>query len=680
MTDAKTQLPFIYRPSSINIKETTNDSVTIFNENFQSKLSKDEHIYFKDNFKIKLGEPHPFDYSIIEQLEEKFGLITAIEDKIADYTLGPGMFIDSEDQKLKDFLEDWAENSHLKFFVRPWFRSALGKGTGYLEVAGLDDIETNEKIKVIDTNTMYIKRDETGTIEKYNQFIGSDIKKLDDDDIIPIIKENVIQLNINQIGNKVYGNGIVFAGISIIDSFLNASGAMHKLLRRKANSPLHAKLGNADKDDYPDQIDIDNFGKKLQFMNSTTEWATGPNVEFKVLDFGSIGDKFLDILQFDLKLLSYAFQVPEAILGADKGFVGSSEIQDEGFNKLIRAYQEQIGFIIKTKIFDTLLLQNGFEGKKYKIVWGQQSIEEKNNLRESYQKILSSSTDISPGLKKEYERKLAEIDNIDFETVEAENVIAKKEMEQQMKQAQQNPALKPNNNFNKKPNENICNHNIDHIILDEYLKGKAPQEIENELMINHNVNESEVFNIVDEQLTDFENDVSLNEWIGEFVHVKKEILEVIQSDTFSDIAATKRGDLTLGKLNKKQVEQLRNIMSDAFENNRGLNDIAKNINKIGLKDRFIKKDGTLRLAISHEKRAFAIARSETVRLRANGSLVGFENKKIKEVTFTLVSAKPCPQCEALDGTKYPINEAFGIIPVHSRCRCKWEENANDSAA
>ena len=462
--------------------------------------------------------------------------------------------------------------------------------------------------------------------------------------------------------------GIVYSGMTIINDFLNAQSSSHKIMRRKANSPIHAKLGNVEKEDYPSQADIDSFGKKMQFMNETTEWVTGPNVEMNVLDFGNVGDKFKEMLATDLKLLSYAFQVPESIMGADKGYAGSSKIQDEGFNKNIRSYQQQIGFVLKSKLFDTLILQKGLKGE-YKVVWGKQTEDDKNNLRDSYQKLLATSSGLSEGMRKEYEKKLATLDDIEYELVEKENAKILRRNNREQKKSFNNQLQLQKTNPQAQQNE----HEIQQFIKKEMILGKAPQEIESDLSKEFNVNEDNAFIKVTEEIDEFTKDYPLEEWVGEYLHVKKEILEGIKGDQFEMLAAKTRKDLSLGLLNKNQVEQLRTTFDDAFVNSRGLHEIADNIKKLDLKDRYVLKDGKKVLAISKDKRPYMIARTETVRLRAQGSLIGFENKKVNNVVFENTSSRPCPECESLDGNIYPINEAMGIIPVHSGCRCKWSE-------
>lgn len=617
-------------------------------------------------FKDKVGDPHPFNYKVIDKLEQRFALISAIEDKLCDYVLGPGLYIESDDEKVVDILESWKKKNELLYHARPWFRNALGKGSGYMEIAGLSEIDKSTKIKVVDSNTMYEKRDNKSNILGYNQFFGSSEMNISDDDVNELKKDNIIKLDINKFGNCAYGYGIVHSAISVVDNFLNANSAMHTIMRRKANSPIHVKLGNVEKEDYPEQSDIDAFGRSLQYMNETTEWTTGPNVEMKVLDFGKIGEKFKDILDHDLKMLAYSFQVPESVLGADKGYVGSSELQGTGFDRNVKAYQSQIAYVLKDKVFDLILLQEGIVDAEYNIVWGQQDEKSKNELRASYQQILSSNITLSPGMRKQYEKKLAELDDIDFAEVEKEN---QKEMRRanrdSSKSFNQQVQLKKVSLPMSKEEENIK-----HYVAEQILKGKAPQEIEMGLSSKFKLSEQAAFTVTDQQITNFDKDHSIEEWAGTYESVKSHIFDFIKNDKFSNLVAKNKADLAQGMLTKQQIEKVRVIFTDAFNNNSGINLIAKKLEKIKLKDRFVKVNGKLVLTVAKGKRPKVLARTESVRIKAESTLKALKDSGIDELTIVPGSSKVCSSCQEIIGDTFKVNEASGLLPVHPNCRCR----------
>ena len=72
----------------------------------------------------------------------------------------------------------------------------------------------------------------------------------------------------------------------------------------------------------------------------------------------------------------------------------------------------------------------------------------------------------------------------------------------------------------------------------------------------------------------------------------------------------------------------------------------------------------------HRRRADLIARTETARAQSEGSLLGYAQGDVKKVEF-LTAAGACEICVPLDGRKYTLNEASGVIPAHPGCRCCW---------
>lgn len=75
-------------------------------------------------------------------------------------------------------------------------------------------------------------------------------------------------------------------------------------------------------------------------------------------------------------------------------------------------------------------------------------------------------------------------------------------------------------------------------------------------------------------------------------------------------------------------------------------------------------------------RAERLARTETIRAHAEATLNTFADAGLDEVTaevefLTAGDDRVCPQCEALSGRIFSIDEARNIIPVHPNCRCAW---------
>jgi SPP1 gp7 family putative phage head morphogenesis protein len=79
--------------------------------------------------------------------------------------------------------------------------------------------------------------------------------------------------------------------------------------------------------------------------------------------------------------------------------------------------------------------------------------------------------------------------------------------------------------------------------------------------------------------------------------------------------------------------------------------------------------------IPAQRRAMMIARTEIIRAHAEAQLQEYKNWGVEglELLVELVTAgyNVCPECEALAGQVFNIDEASGVIPVHPNCRCAW---------
>lgn len=71
----------------------------------------------------------------------------------------------------------------------------------------------------------------------------------------------------------------------------------------------------------------------------------------------------------------------------------------------------------------------------------------------------------------------------------------------------------------------------------------------------------------------------------------------------------------------------------------------------------------------HRMRMENIARTETARAQNIGYCQGLEQVGITEAEFSVSPTDVCDDCLALNGQRFPIAEAAGIIPVHPRGRC-----------
>lgn len=102
------------------------------------------------------------------------------------------------------------------------------------------------------------------------------------------------------------------------------------------------------------------------------------------------------------------------------------------------------------------------------------------------------------------------------------------------------------------------------------------------------------------------------------------------------------------------------ILTDAIAHGTGLPKVARSLSgEVGI----------------GRRRAQVIARTEIIRVHAEGQLDAFEELGIKSVDLEvelLTAWNACPICKNLASKgPFTLRKARGLIPVHPRCRCCW---------
>ena len=366
------ELPIVeYKPTLSNLTELGTIQLI---EQFKGEVEQE-----KIKFPAELGEEHPFDFLMLEKLYTKFGLFTAVVDKYIDFVIGPGFYIECKEARAKTIIEQFMQDVNFDTILRQWTKEALMKGNGFLEIGGSK--KTGVKgLKILNANHMYVVRNKKGKIEGYNQYVGG-FKGFNLDQllrskkVIPFTLDQIAHVPFNIVGDSGYGIGIGYSNMQLMNNLIGQSRDMHFLMERKANSPLQAKLGRVDGNTkiIPKEIDVTNFGKKMEIMNKKTNWATDDLVELKVVDFGNVAGKFDGILKHDMEMLLYGFQIPAVIMGMSNINEGIAKAQMDGFQRRIQSIQAELEKIIEEKIFKRVLIANGLD-VHVEFEWGSPSV------------------------------------------------------------------------------------------------------------------------------------------------------------------------------------------------------------------------------------------------------------------------------------------------------------------
>jgi len=387
---------------------------------------KGEVVQNELRFPEELGEVHPFNFKTTEGIYLNFGLVTGAVDKIVDFVWGPGFFTVSKDARAKELIDNWMEDVEFSSVGRKWLREALIKGTGFLELGGKQE-EVPQGIKVLNATNMFIKQNNKGLIEGFNQFVG-DTNTFVQSKVIQFKPFEVAHLPLKLVGDSPYGWGMLFPALKIIDNILQTEKDMHSIVKRKANAPIIVTVGDLDKDIMPTAQDVEAIGNKLQFMNAKTEWVFSADTKVEALNFGKLAENSFEfILNHDLEMLFFTFQIPEVLMGRSVN-LATAPVQMDAFERMIKSIQVEVEKVIENKIFGRVLQANGLDAD-VEFEWGQPSLEATNERLAKLTELLKSPF-LSEGLRSQLELQVAELLDIDQEDVESAQQEREREEEQ----------------------------------------------------------------------------------------------------------------------------------------------------------------------------------------------------------------------------------------------------------
>lgn len=622
-------------------------------------------------FPRELGAEHPFKFEDCEKVLKKVGLINGIVNKIADNIVGE-FSVNVDNPNSQKIIDGLIHDPSFKPSVREWIVEGLSKGNGFLDLTNL----INNKLQSLNANNIYVKRTTKGEIREYNQWLGKlsnfnpASKKL-----TTFLPSEIAHWKCNKISGEAYGYGLIMPNERVIENIVGGEQNYHKLLERKAGAPIHAKIGQPGEN--TPQEAVDDMADKLKFMNTRTEWPTDGNVEFKLIDFGQLGDSLTKGLEYDFHQLIAGMQTPEVLLGSGQLNEGIGKVQQEGLQRTIAAFQDELESILEEKVFRPLLQSNKLD-EKIEFKWNLPSESEINARLEKLTALLGNFN-ITENMKRMLQIEIAHllnIENADDYLLEPE-VGADEEMadmEKQVKQASidgtvaKAEATKIGAEAKKEANLKQPEVPGAKPNAKEYLLTNMEEYVNREKNDVHEYTRSEITDNGDIKLKDW---VNFNEIKGlNYSDYIIAILRRLRIDKFEDLKAMNEADIEKGLLGENDIQKLRIILRDGFKRNKTIKQIEHEVrSNINLKDRF---DENGKLQLSAEKRPSIITRTETVRLANAGLLDNYKENDVKKVRWlAALSDRTCPICEAKNGEVHELNEAYGLIPAHCSCRCSW---------
>jgi len=667
-------------------------SPTIFSENIAANLTeqfKGEIENKKVKFPVELGEEHPFNFKVTEGLYKRFGFFTAVVDKYVDYVVGPGFYIECDDERAKTILEKFMKDVNFDTILRSWTKEALVKGSGFLEIGGSKK-EGVKGLKVLNADYMYVDRDNKGKILKYNQYKGA-FDRFSKEKVIDFTPFQIAHVPFNKIGDCAYGLGIGFPALVTINNTIQQESDMHMIMNKKANAPLHAKLGKIDGNTkiIPKPADVTAFGQKLETMNNKQEWATDPLVEFKVIDYGNVGERFEKTLEYDINKLFYEFQIPAVIMGMAKVPEGLAKVQMDAFQRRIQSIQAELEKIIEGQIFRRVLEANGFGPEvDVEFEWGVPSMLEIEGRMTLISDLIKSPT-TGYAMKQLLEDELVNLLKLDADEYE----LLKDEQEKKEKEfeAERPQPIVPGQNkgFPQKPAPKAAQPPQPKAVVPKTTKQfkvfPKTKQVEVKRAVKHSEDKHTTYETEKPcpHCTEiWENINDIEEWLGfNYKEYLGYIEKFIKEDGFDQLKAITEIEASAGRLTEAQVGKLKTVLSSGMKKGQSITQMAKAVDKnVGLKDLYrIDKAGTIKtgasglpiLSRSKEKRAVTIVRTEVTRVANAGAVEHYKANGIKRIEWIAsFGDRTCPDCEALNGKIFPVN-SHPDMPLHPMCRCTF---------
>ena len=585
----------------------------------------------KIKFPADLGEAHPFDFTLTEQLVKKFGLSSAIVDKHIDFIMSGGMQVSCEDERATQIIQDFMRDQDFDSLMRAWFREAFIKGNGFLEL-GSGDNDSIDELKLLNANYMYVERDEQGKVISYKQYVkaiegysANNNSKKDTTDFKP---KEIAHLAINVYGDSAYGLGLVYLLIPVINEVIGGRQELHKVMKRKAENPLIFVMGDRATDDLPDATKINELGQKLESLEGRNNWVITDYIKPMTLDFGNVSEKFQLMIDNDLDVLYSSAQVPAVLMGGKASIPeGLAKVQMRAFELRIQSLREEIEKIIEDQIFKRVLNANGLD-ENVEIEWGIPSRDEKNATAQ----ILIEATKnpfISNGLRDQMEIKLGGLFDIPEDEVQTD------EDEREKEEGKDKQPVVPEERKSLESYKGCCEK------------------------------------VVTE-------DISVQEWVGfNYKKYNEDVLEEVKFDRFDDLRAVTKTDIKAGLLGSSDIEKLRTTIYEGFDENITIREMKDRLEKrVDFKDRLrmkdgsiVTRDGTPVLALPAALRSIMITRTETVRLANLGAKKNYKKNGIDKVRWiAAMSDRTCPACSDLNGLIMPLRNSI-TPPLHPMCRC-----------
>jgi SPP1 gp7 family putative phage head morphogenesis protein len=397
-------------------------------------------------FNKNIGEEHPFDFNLVEDICKNVPIVSGAVNKTVDMCISDFQ-IKSDNPQIQTLCDDFVEQHNFDMYLRSTANNIVRFANAFTEIVDNGNAEKLipatkiTELKPLNPKYLYVRRDEYGKILEYNQCINLGAKK------ISFTPTEMAHYKYNVVGDSAYGYSMVAPLINIIQNKLNMERSMMILMDRKANAPVHVKLGTPE--DPATSDDVQQFANDLYNLNNRTEWVTDHRVAIDTIDFAGKIMNFAPFNEHFENQLVYGLEVPIVLLGRGNIPEGLAAVQLEAFARRLASIRLLIENVNEQSIFQPLIKMAGLKGK-VQFDWEPQSEDDK---WKEVEKITALMGSVSDPIRVQLEDRIAKILGITIAVQNSNNPFSVKSPQQnpfaktnpfQPQQTPQNPFTKPN--------------------------------------------------------------------------------------------------------------------------------------------------------------------------------------------------------------------------------------------
>jgi len=280
-------------------------------------------------------------------------------DKHVDFGASTDYRVVSEKDSINKRYKNFVKEQDFDVLLRLIIRNMLIFGSAFLEVVWTG--KNVKQLKLLDSKSMYVKRNDKGKVLSYSQWFGGQSKPT------KFNADQIIHFAYNNLGGNPYGTSVMRSlfgdgEVSIAKQFLKLQQSMMWLLTKQINAKTHIKVGNDL--NHPTQADIDSLATKLENSKNHTEWITSYLVNMEILGYeGKVMDIKPFINHYEDQIV-YGLQTPYVLLGKGNMAEGLANTQMEAFERRVKSIQLAVSRSLENKLFDKM-----FGSDNYIFVW-----------------------------------------------------------------------------------------------------------------------------------------------------------------------------------------------------------------------------------------------------------------------------------------------------------------------